>query len=355
MLAASATAGARAARPTASGPTTTVTAAAAAASARPRRSPAARCQAAAEEPRSAAPPATTTRRAALLLLPAAAVAPLVLPPRRALADELAAAAAVPAAAFETQAAAAAAAAAPAASSSPAGLGAATFSPFSEPILAYRLDLPTATTKGEALSLQLSRRPERYSSAAPLSADARQRIVAEWLDLKRFVSVTVTVGPAASPLLRGKNPEEWRPKDVAEAVLTDRSTGRLSSGQRTALMDVERAASDDGRAAPTGRAFTYEYLSQGSPTVAERGRETYRHAVAVSAARYGEDGAAKADAAAAAGGGAAPYYYIWSASFTCPERLWPELEAPFRVAAASFALTEPTGAYVAPDRQSWKFF
>jgi len=76
--------------------------------------------------------------------------------------------------------------------------------------------------------------------------------------------------------------------VAEAVLTDRSTGRLSSGQRTAMMDVERVAFDDGRPAPTGRAWTYEYLSQGSPTVAERGRETYRHAIAVSAARYGDD-------------------------------------------------------------------
>jgi hypothetical protein len=295
-----------------------------------------------------------TRRAALLMVPtlAVAAAPVLLTgrPGAAFADEMEAAvtaAAAPAVPDETAAAGTPAAAASRTSSASASLGApsdlglATFTDVDEPILAYTFRLPTASSKGEPLSLTPSRRPERYSSAAPLSADARQRIVAEWLDLKRFVSVTVTVGPAVSPFLRGKSTTEWRARDVAEAVLTDRSTGRLSSGQRTALMDVERVATDDARPAPTGRAWTYEYLSQGSPTVAERGRETYRHAVAVTAARYGDDKEG------------APF--LWSVSFTCPERLWPELEAPFKAAAASFALAEPTGKYVAPDRDPWRFF
>jgi hypothetical protein len=289
------------------------------------------------------------------MVPAMVAATPVILTRRAVADEIAAAvdeaaeiaAAEAAAAADTPAAGTATAAASRTSSASASLGAprdvglATFTDVSEPILAYTFRLPTATAKGDPLSLVPSRRPERYSSAAPLSADARQRIVAEWLDLKRFVSVTVTVGPAVSPFLRGKPITEWRARDVAEAVLTDRSTGRLSSGQRTALMDVERAATDDNRPAPTGRAWTYEYLSQGSPTVAERGRETYRHAVAVTAARYGDDKEAPP--------------FLWSVSFTCPERLWPDLEAPFKAAAASFALAEPTSKYVPPDRDPWRFF
>jgi hypothetical protein len=319
----------------------------------PRRASAVRCRAAASADDSAtAAAATTTRRAALLLVPATAAAPFLFAPNRAFADDdtSAVADAINNTTAEDAAAATEADLAPAtpAPSAPAPIrasgpdvGAATFTDVTEPILAYRFRLPTATAKGEPLSLVPSRRPERYSSAAPLSADARQRIVAEWLDLKRFVSVTVTVGPAASPFLRGKSPEEWKARDVAEAVLTDRSTGRLSSGQRTALMDVERASSDDARPQPTGRAWTYEYLSQGSPTVAERGRETYRHAVAVSAARSGDDK------------GAPPF--IWSVSFTCPERLWPDLEGPFKAAAASFALTDPTSKYVAPDRDPWRFF
>ena len=49
---------------------------------------------------------------------------------------------------------------------------------SDPILAYSFEYPTATTAGKPLSMVLSRAPEKYSSAAPLTADARQRIVSE---------------------------------------------------------------------------------------------------------------------------------------------------------------------------------
>jgi hypothetical protein len=345
MLAAGSTTGARAA----AGTTTRQSPSAIAAAAARRRPAAVRCRASSsDEPAPAATTASTTttsRRAALLLVPAAAAAvPLLFTPGRAAADDEVADAANNAAAAVEAGSSSTSSTSTSSTSSVAtapNVGAATFTDIDEPTLAYSFRLPASTAKGEPLSLVPSRRPERYSSAAPLSADARQRIVAEWLDLKRFVSVTVTVGPAASPFLRGKAPSEWRPREVAEAVLTDRSTGRLSSGQRTTMTDVERAAADDARPAPTGRAWTYEYLSQGSPTVAERGRETYRHAVAVSAARYGDDKSA------------APF--LWSVSFTCPERLWPDLEGPFKAAAASFALTEPTAKYVAPDRDPWRFF
>jgi hypothetical protein len=61
---------------------------------------------------------------------------------------------------------------------------------------------------------------QYSSAAPLSADARQRIVSELVDLRRFVTASVTVGPA-SGVLRDVPQEQWRAKDVALTVLIDR--------------------------------------------------------------------------------------------------------------------------------------
>lgn len=61
---------------------------------------------------------------------------------------------------------------------------------------------------------------QYSSAAPLTADARQRIVSEVFDLRRFVTVSMTVGPA-SGVLKGVPQDDWKAKDVALTVLIDR--------------------------------------------------------------------------------------------------------------------------------------
>lgn len=60
-------------------------------------------------------------------------------------------------------------------------------------LAYAFEYPAATASGRTLPLVFSRKPERYSSAAPLTADARQRIVCELADLVDSVTVSVTVG------------------------------------------------------------------------------------------------------------------------------------------------------------------
>lgn len=57
-------------------------------------------------------------------------------------------------------------------------------------------------------------------AAPLTPDARQRIVSELLDLRNFVSVSMTVGPA-SGVLKGVDPSQWKAMDVALTVLIDR--------------------------------------------------------------------------------------------------------------------------------------
>jgi hypothetical protein len=62
--------------------------------------------------------------------------------------------------------------------------------------------------------------KQYSSAAPLSADARQRIVGELFDLRKFVTASVTVGPA-SGVLKDLPQEQWKPREVALTVLVDR--------------------------------------------------------------------------------------------------------------------------------------
>lgn len=210
-----------------------------------------------------------------------------------------------------------------------------FSSLADATLAYRFIYPTRTASGAPVSPVLTRTPEKYSSAAPLSADARQRIVAELFDLTRFVTVSVTVGPA-SGVLRDVPQERWSPRDVALTVLIDRhacmhpqcgaqniaalrcatpvllgldanmavallrrSTARLSSGQRTALNDVveTRAEERDG-----ATYYVYEHTSQGSPTVANPRPETFRHALAVTTTRPGLDGTP----------------YLYTLNLSCPQ-------------------------------------
>jgi hypothetical protein len=71
-----------------------------------------------------------------------------------------------------------------------------------------------------LQMTLAHPAEKYSSAAPLTADARQRIVYERFDLRKFVTASMTVGPA-SGVLKDVSPEQWKAKDVALTVLIDR--------------------------------------------------------------------------------------------------------------------------------------
>lgn len=87
---------------------------------------------------------------------------------------------------------------------------------------------------------------QYSSAAPLTADARQRIVGEVFDLRRFVTVSMTVGPA-SGVLKDQPQEEWKPRDVALTVLIDRWGFRCLwvpfSGSGTAVGELGATGGD----------------------------------------------------------------------------------------------------------------
>ena len=54
-----------------------------------------------------------------------------------------------------------------------------------------LQLPVSL-EGRKLPIIASRKPERYSSAAPLAADARQRIVAELVSFPDTITISVSV-------------------------------------------------------------------------------------------------------------------------------------------------------------------
>eukprot|EP00887_Chlorella_sp_A99_P002941 scaffold24.g2941.t1 len=189
---------------------------------------------------------------------------------------------------------------------------ATFATLSDETLAYELSYPTSTAAGAPLDMLTVRRPERYSSAAPLTADARQRTVAELADLRQGVVVSVS-------------------------VLIDRSTARVTNGQRVSLRSVEAAEAttrDDGQTY-----WVYEHVSQGSPTSSSPARETYRHSLAVTALRPGLAGTP----------------FLYTLNLTCPQALWAGLEGPFRRSVDSFRLLPPGPGYVAPDKDPWALF
>lgn len=98
-------------------------------------------------------------------------------------------------------------------------------------LAYEFKYPIKTASGRELPMVTSRKPEKYSSAAPLTADARQRIVTELVSLLDGITYTVYVGPATGKL-RGAPPESWTAPQVATVVLTDRSGVRTPSTLRS---------------------------------------------------------------------------------------------------------------------------
>eukprot|EP00877_Chromochloris_zofingiensis_P007690 jgi/Chrzof1/3174/Cz12g14170.t1_PPD5[v5.2] len=216
-----------------------------------------------------------------------------------------------------------------------GSDAQAFKSLEDKTLAYKFSYPTKTASGTPLQLTLTKAPEKYSSAAPLNADARQRIVSELFDLSKFVTVSMTVGPV-SGVLKDSEPSQWKPMDVALTVLVDRSTARLSSGQRTALNDVEdiHVEERDGQ-----KYWVYEHIAQGSPTIVNTQKETYRHALAVTTYRPGLDGTP----------------YLYTLNLSCRQELWDDLAPQFQQAVGSFRLTETTSAYIAPDKDPWLFF
>jgi hypothetical protein len=186
---------------------------------------------------------------------------------------------------------------------------------SQPTMAYEFSYPGETSDGTPIKWAQSRQRETYSSAEPMSPDARQRIVYELISFKGPMTATVTVGPAP-PKLADVKPEEWKPKQVAEAVLADRATGRIASGQKVSLAEVEFAKSEV--IGDTAYVY-YEYISQGSPNLAERESTTFRHCSGVTARRGN---------------------FLYTYTFSAPETLWDANKDGFEQGIRSFRLVEP---------------
>lgn len=85
---------------------------------------------------------------------------------------------------------------------------------------YPLELPS---KKFVFKWVESRKPKRYSSAAPLSPNARLRIVSERVDLFDNLIISVTIGPPSANLINLKDKSKWTAKDVVDSVLADKSS------------------------------------------------------------------------------------------------------------------------------------
>ena len=109
-------------------------------------------------------------------------------------------------------------------------------------LAYEFSYAIEAESGKPISWAVSRERDTYSSAEPMSPNARQRIVYELLSFKGPLTTVVTVSNTP-PALESKPVKEWTAKRVANAVLSDKATGRVASGQRVSLAEVDNARTE----------------------------------------------------------------------------------------------------------------
>jgi hypothetical protein len=192
-------------------------------------------------------------------------------------------------------------------------------------LAYAFEYAVEAESGKPISWAVSRERDTYSSAEPMSPNARQRIVYELLSFKGPLTTVVSVSPIP-PALESTTSKEWSAKAVANAVLADKATGRVANGQRVSLAEVDNAKAEeiDG-----DRYFYYEYISQGSPNLREPEATTFRHSYGVTVERGG---------------------YLYTLSSSAPEIYWDELSRGFDATVKSFRLTKPTKKYREPGNE-----
>ncbi|XP_011623385.2 psbP domain-containing protein 5, chloroplastic [Amborella trichopoda] len=177
----------------------------------------------------------------------------------------------------------------------------------------------------------SRKPERYSSAAPLSPDARQRIVSERVDMIDNVVISVSIGPPNSRFLKSKDKNTWNAKDVADALLSDKSSLRITTGQRMAESSVLDAHRTDVDGEPY---WYYEYIIRKSPTKSAQDTNLYRQYLASTAERDG---------------------YLYSLSASTLSKQWNVMGPYLKKTVESFRLLPPTENYVPPYKDPWRFW
>lgn len=177
----------------------------------------------------------------------------------------------------------------------------------------------------------SRKPERYSSAAPLSPNARLRIVSERVDFINNLIISVTIGPPNPEFLKSKDKSTWNPKDVADSVLSDKSALRVTSTQKLAESSILDAHSNevDGE-----RYWFYEYLVRKSPTKSAQESNNYRQYVASTAERDG---------------------FLYTLNASTLSKQWELMGPILKKTANSFRLLPPTDNYVPPFKDPWRFW
>ncbi|KAG0463076.1 hypothetical protein HPP92_021552 [Vanilla planifolia] len=177
----------------------------------------------------------------------------------------------------------------------------------------------------------SRKPERYSSAAPLSPDARQRIVSERVDMINNVIISVSIGPPNLRYLTSSDKNTWTARDVADSVLSDKSALPVATSQRTnesSVLDAH-AKEVDGLVY-----WYYEYLVRKSPTKSAQQPNLFRHNVASTAERDG---------------------YLYSVNASALSNKWDSFGPFLEKTVSSFRLLPPTDKYVPPYKDPWRFW
>ncbi|KAJ4846209.1 PsbP domain-containing protein 5, chloroplastic [Turnera subulata] len=210
--------------------------------------------------------------------------------------------------------------------------------FVDDVNAYTYSYPTELPSQKFLLKWVeSRKPERYSSAAPLSPDARLRIVSERVDIIDNLIISVTIGPPNYELIKSKDKTTWAAKDVADSLLSDKSSLRVTSSQRVA----ERSILESHSSEIDGEPYWYcEYLVRKSPTKSVRvfilvqDSNVYRHYIVSTAERDG-------------------YFYSLNASTL--DKQWGKMGPLLEKTVASFRLIPPTDNYVPPYKDPWRFW
>ncbi|KAG8635822.1 hypothetical protein MANES_16G068300v8 [Manihot esculenta] len=177
----------------------------------------------------------------------------------------------------------------------------------------------------------SRKPERYSSAAPLSPDARLRIVSERVDIIDNLIISVTIGPPNFQFIKSKDKSTWTAKDVADSVLSDKSALRVTSSQRLAESSVLDTHTSEINGEPY---WYYEYLVRKSPTKTAQESNLYRHYISSTAEREG---------------------YLYTVNASTLSKQWNKMGPFLEKTVASFRLLPPTDNYVPPYKDPWRFW
>lgn len=199
---------------------------------------------------------------------------------------------------------------------------------------------------------LTRPPERYSSAAPLSPDARLRIVSERLFVAKGAVLSVAISPPNSTFLQLPPPAVpqldagsassgsgqgglgvWTPVNVSRSVLADRTSPRMTTTQRLQETVVGGTSSKDYCGT---RYYYYEFLNARSPTTftTSKTTEVFRHSVAATAEREG---------------------YLYTITASCLDGDWATLGPVLTACVNSFRLLPPTNQYVPPYKDPWRFW